>query len=565
MRSAKFSMISRLNWLRPLLVSMVIVALLLAGCSLSESAGPTPEPTPQEPVASGDIVGVASIDEVAINLMESFPIQVSVLANGSLGDDCTEIGSITTEQADNTFLITITTVRPAVAVCNEVETPFDENISINAEGLPAGVYRVLVNGVGDQFELSVDNTLIEESVEPEPVEEDIAASGYSEQEEIVVKAAQTLLADGLGVEMESVEINSIEAADWPDACLGLAQEDELCLLQVTPGYKVEIAYGERVYVLRTDETGQVVRPETKLEVVVTEEVAEAAEAESETGEEETVKASEPATPSCKDKATFVKDMTIKDNTRIQANKAFEKTWRLRNVGTCTWTTDYNVTFAKGEQMEGASPVPMPKEVAPGKNVDITIAMVAPASKGTYKGFWQFENAGGTAFGIGKKGANPFWLKIVVPKSAPKPPEPEKAKLSGIIWHDLCANGQEGQPLPESPPPGCIEVEGSYIGNGVFEEGEPRIGGMEITLGAGTCPASGLALTYANGNGVYEFKNLEAGTYCITIDPLSRHNVPILIPGEWTAPESRDGRQTIAVSEGDAKTKVDFGWDYQFAP
>src|SRR5690606_3738857 len=37
-------------------------------------------------------------------------------------------------------------------------------------------------------------------------------------------------------------------------------------------------------------------------------------------------------------ASFVADVTIPDNTNIAVSKAFTKTWRLRNSGSCTWTS-----------------------------------------------------------------------------------------------------------------------------------------------------------------------------------------------------------------------------------
>ena len=41
-------------------------------------------------------------------------------------------------------------------------------------------------------------------------------------------------------------------------------------------------------------------------------------------------------PPCINKAEFVTDVTISDNTRLKPNQGFTKTWRLQNTGTCTW-------------------------------------------------------------------------------------------------------------------------------------------------------------------------------------------------------------------------------------
>ena len=46
-----------------------------------------------------------------------------------------------------------------------------------------------------------------------------------------------------------------------------------------------------------------------------------------------------------DRAQFISDVSVPDGTMFAPNTAFSKTWRLKNVGTCTWTTGYSVVFA----------------------------------------------------------------------------------------------------------------------------------------------------------------------------------------------------------------------------
>src|SRR5512140_3570859 len=38
---------------------------------------------------------------------------------------------------------------------------------------------------------------------------------------------------------------------------------------------------------------------------------------------------------CTDKASFVEDVTIPDYTHLDPRETFTKTWRIKNVGTCT--------------------------------------------------------------------------------------------------------------------------------------------------------------------------------------------------------------------------------------
>jgi hypothetical protein len=106
----------------------------------------------------------------------------------------------------------------------------------------------------------------------------------------------------------------------------------------------------------------------------------------------------PAPTACpKDDSDFVTDVTIPDGSHFAPGAAFNKTWRLRNSGPCTWTTQYQLSFASGEPMGGAS-VNLAGVVAPGATVDITVAFVAPASAGTHRGTWRMVAPDGTAFG-----------------------------------------------------------------------------------------------------------------------------------------------------------------------
>ena len=117
-----------------------------------------------------------------------------------------------------------------------------------------------------------------------------------------------------------------------------------------------------------------------------------------------------------DAAQFVADVTVPDDTEMTPNTSFTKTWRLKNIGTCTWSTGYKVDFASGNPMSAVFPVNVPATVAPGQTVDVSVNMVAPSTGGSYQGFWKLKNASGIAFGIGSSASEPFWVKILVTTS-----------------------------------------------------------------------------------------------------------------------------------------------------
>jgi hypothetical protein len=120
-------------------------------------------------------------------------------------------------------------------------------------------------------------------------------------------------------------------------------------------------------------------------------------------------------------AQFVADVTVPDGTRYNPDTAFQKTWRLRNIGTCSWnSTDVSMFFESGAQMGAPASVPMPSTVAPGSTVDINVDMKAPSAAGHYIGYWKFKSSQGTVFGIGVSANKAWWVEINVVGSTPGP-------------------------------------------------------------------------------------------------------------------------------------------------
>lgn len=108
----------------------------------------------------------------------------------------------------------------------------------------------------------------------------------------------------------------------------------------------------------------------------------------------------PATPTqvC-DAAQFVADVTIPDGTIVKTNDFFTKTWRFKNVGTCTWNTSYNLVFDVGDQMGGPTSVALTGNVAPGAEVELSVELQAPAKTGSYRSFWRLRNPAGVMLPI----------------------------------------------------------------------------------------------------------------------------------------------------------------------
>ena len=137
---------------------------------------------------------------------------------------------------------------------------------------------------------------------------------------------------------------------------------------------------------------------------------------------------------------FISDLTAPDGSTFTLGAAFTKTWRLKNIGTCTWTTTYSLVWVSGDAIGAPGSVRLPVSVAPGQMLDISVKLVAPTTSGNFKGLWKLSNASGTQFGIGASATDPFWVSISV------------VQTSAVIY-DFVANAPYAQwksgggPLP----------------------------------------------------------------------------------------------------------------------
>jgi hypothetical protein len=126
-----------------------------------------------------------------------------------------------------------------------------------------------------------------------------------------------------------------------------------------------------------------------------------------------------ATPLPCNAAAYIGE-TVPDGSDIVVGTEFDKSWRLMNVGTCTWNSSYELYFADGDKMGGPSDVNLTQNVKPGEQVDISVSLKAPATADTYKGFWKVRDDQGKTF------VNNLWVEI-------------DAKAKSLINPDLLIN------------------------------------------------------------------------------------------------------------------------------
>ncbi len=124
-----------------------------------------------------------------------------------------------------------------------------------------------------------------------------------------------------------------------------------------------------------------------------------------------------------DGATFLGDVTIPDGTNLEEGESFVKTWRFRNSGESTWTTDYDLVFDKGDQMGGPDALALTQEIEPGQTVEISVELTAPDEAGRYTGYWMLRNAAGVIFGQGPDSELLAYvdINVIEPGSGPVTP------------------------------------------------------------------------------------------------------------------------------------------------
>jgi ABC-type amino acid transport substrate-binding protein/heat shock protein HslJ len=163
---------------------------------------------------------------------------------------------------------------------------------------------------------------------------------------------------------------------------------------------------------------------------------------------------EPTLEPCVDAMEFVEDLNYDDEDLsnfpdFDPNQSFQKGWRIRNNGTCTWNNAYFIKYVNGNnaaaQMQG-QPTAIQGEVKPGQTYDMYVNLVAPAESGRYVGYWQMFNEKNVAFG------RTVWVAIEVIG-------PELHTSTPTVTPQATATPTE--PLPTAtitpPPPTATEV------------------------------------------------------------------------------------------------------------
>ena len=138
---------------------------------------------------------------------------------------------------------------------------------------------------------------------------------------------------------------------------------------------------------------------------------------------------------CLDAMTLVAHLNLDDADMtapppISPGAAFQKSWRVQNIGTCTWDSSYQLTPVGGNTPAarmGGRAVALPSAVAPGQTIDLTVDLVAPLAPGVYQGFWSMRAPTGLLFG------ERVWVGIDVAELPTPTPPPTAIPLPGVTF------------------------------------------------------------------------------------------------------------------------------------
>lgn len=428
---------------------MLLGLLLLPACEVNRTgsndissqsaAAKTPFPAlgdaPDAAIGSqgGVPLSNAAIESVDIVLLESFPVQVNAIIKGTLPNDCAVIKQVNQGKSGNQFDIAIATIMEGGAMCAEQPQPFEQVVSLDVVGLPAGSYTVTAssaNSVSNNFALTVDNIPPQAPPTPELIGASINGIVWDDSCRLnpdgtpatgCAPYGSGFSGDG-AMDISEARLNGINVQLWREVCPPNSEPLQTTITDGAGAYLfTNLTQGSYCVAIDARQPGNAALLPTGNwrypDIGLGSATVKLAANDYQTADfgwdfQFSAPLSEPVQPeNCINAAAFVADVTIPDDTQLAAGRQFVKTWRVKNEGDCTWGNGYQLVFAEGNQIGGPSAVPLPQSVPPGGEVDLSVSLTAPDTPGTYRGDWLLQAPNGSTFG--SRGDYAFYLQIVV--------------------------------------------------------------------------------------------------------------------------------------------------------
>jgi inhibitor of cysteine peptidase len=500
-----------------------MLVLVLSACS---DAGSNAEATATAGNSGSDTV---SVEQIEVQMLESFPVQVNVIARGQLPDACAFVERADQSRQGDRFEVSLTLARRPDARCAPMATPFEHTIALDVVGLAAGQYTVHVNGVEGSFELQMDNELTDAMSL-------LDWQGYGVWGDEDATRCKTLQigADGqvaMGYCGEALTTTSFDRPEFEEMVDRLAP------------FELKTPTDDLVFQGR----GQIAGPEWQRAVLAW---VHWTFGESWAGR---------ACAACRTALSWHLGPLSPEPTTSSAGSS-----------QCAHLTvlDHGYAYAEVRPCEGG---PLQTQtngwLETAEWVQLDEWLYGRAA--LYSGDNYLAGLGSQSMTEAESAQLEALARSIYARLTGSPLPELGGSINGWVWHDLCALGPDGQPGPTAPLPGCVDdPNGARRADGIKESHEPPIDGVKVQLGSGACPSLGLAEAITVDSDLsYTFTGLDAGTYCVSIDPLQEPNLSRLVPGGWTYPTMEDGTAsvTVVLNQGENRFDVNFGWDYQFLP
>ncbi len=156
-------------------------------------------------------------------------------------------------------------------------------------------------------------------------------------------------------------------------------------------------------------------------------------------------------------AEILAEINAPQNSLLPNGAAFVKTWNIKNAGTCPWSPQFSLVLAGGDPMGLAASYPLGSQVAPGENVNLSIALTAPGFPGAHQGNWFLRSPDGETFGVGPNASTPFQVIIRTTQSGVYTANTNDLSLSMCAAEWISGAGRLGCPGMAGDPKGSITL------------------------------------------------------------------------------------------------------------
>ncbi|MFN8469194.1 MAG: SUMF1/EgtB/PvdO family nonheme iron enzyme [Caldilineaceae bacterium] len=106
----------------------------------------------------------------------------------------------------------------------------------------------------------------------------------------------------------------------------------------------------------------------------------------------------PGIGACTNDAQFMVDISQPEKSQNIPGNIITKVWRVRNSGTCPWTTGYKLAKVGGDLPITNKVQALPAPLEPQRSIDLSVSFTVPKAAGEYTGEWRLQSPSGAYYG-----------------------------------------------------------------------------------------------------------------------------------------------------------------------